>query len=140
MSRWVFKMKIKHALNLLVLSFALIPLNSHAGFFDFLNPQLTKLNCKFTSGYYTLFGERTNSKILWTFNLVLDKPNNSVFWSSGERQELIRATYAANRVQFPFQIHGDKKTITLNLEDYSFQMVFQDNDVYWLNKGICSKR
>jgi len=139
-SRWVFKMKIKHALNLLVLSFVLIPLNSHAGFFDFLNPQPTKLNCKFTSGYYTVFGKRRDTKKLWTFNLVLDKPNNSVFWSSGERQELIKATYGANRVQFPFMLLGDKHTVMINLDNLSFQMLWQDNDVYWLDKGICSKR
>jgi hypothetical protein len=118
--------------------FVAIVLNACTGVFNTLKSQPLQLSCKFTGGYYTILGKTKNSKILWSFGLVLDKPTNSVYFTSDDRKELIKATYGANRVQFPFQHHGDIKTILLNTETLAFQMTFENGVINSVDKGVCS--
>ena len=131
-------MKTRTPVLLLSFLFFGLTLNACAGGFNILKSQPLRLSCKFTSGYYTLLGKTKNSKILWSFGLVLDKPNNTVYFMSDDRQELIKATYGANRVQFPFQHHGEIKTILLNTETLAFQMTFENGVINSVNKGVCS--
>jgi hypothetical protein len=121
--------------------FLVSPLNASASFIN--NPQSTpsRLNCKFTGGYYTnlYFGDKTASKILWSFGLVLDEPKGVVLFTSGERQELIKAIYGANRVQFPFEHIGQKKTVIINRETLGFTMKYRDDTIDSTDVGVCSR-
>jgi hypothetical protein len=133
-------MRNRLSLSLVLFLLALNPQNVYAQTIDLLKTQPVHLSCKFTSGHYTLLGKTKNSEIVWSFGLVLDKRNNVVYFTSDDRKELIKATYGLNRVQFPFQHLGDKKSIIVNLETLAFQMNYQDEVIKSVNNGVCSRR
>ena len=134
-------MKIKFLMYTFFSLFLVSPLNACASFNDISQSTPSQLNCKFTDGYYTnlYFGDKTESKILWSFSLALDESKGVVFFKSGERQELIKAIYGANRVQFPFEHIGRMKKVLLNLETLGFTMKFRDDIIDSTDVGVCSR-
>lgn len=122
--------------------FLVSPLNACASIIDISQSTPSQLNCKFTGGYYTTPAfprDKTESKILWSFSLALDESKGVVFFKSGERQELIKAIYGANRVQFPFEHIGRTKTVILNRETLGFTIKFRDDIIDSTDVGVCSR-
>lgn len=109
---------------------------------ELANPEPVQLLCRFTGGYAKFSnGSSIPKKISAQYRLVLDKSNGAVYFStSAGRKELIKATYAANHVQFPLMLFGDEHIVLVNPEELSFEMTKETEYVKSLDKGVCIKQ